>query len=298
MSARASALVVGLIAIVPLVAVAEEPENPDNVRHDGLTSYSIERTFRYSFTIRNSGGDRVDDATLRVFAPVERTPTQLATRLDASEKFEIVTDSRGNRTLELSVDLPPYGSKVISIESEVRFTSDPLPSPAVPDDRYLRSERFVEVDAPEIQALAQSFGSGTPEAIARQAYEWVAENIAMRGYVAEDRGAFHALRARAGDCTEAMYLFMALVRARGIPARSVEGFVTRGSGVLRAEELHNWAEYHAAGRWRLADPNQEVFGVSPDRQYLAMRVSLGAGTPEGLVRRFAISRDPLRVHMK
>lgn len=253
----------------------------------------VQHTFRYSFVLRNSRATAIADATFRSFAPVPRTPTQRVTRLVASREFETTEDVLGNRTLGFPVALPGFGSLVIRVETDIEFADGPRSTAAPPVDSFLAPERFVEVDSRAIQELADSLGPGSPAEIAERAYSWVVANIARQGYVADDRGALYALRSGAGDCTEAMYLFMALARARGVPARSVEGFVVRGDAVLRSEDVHNWAEYYADGRWHVADPNQEVFGHRRDRRYLTFRW-LGR---DDTVRRYSASGEALVVRM-
>ena len=46
----------------------------------------------------------------------------------------------------------------------------------------------------------------------RPIFQWVSQNVKDDGYSAKDRGALYALTNRKGDCTEFMYLFVALCR--------------------------------------------------------------------------------------
>ena len=126
--------------------------------------------------------------------------------------------------------------------------------PAPDGGSFLEEERFVEVEHPRIQAAARALGGERDGEVAQAAYEWVSTQLRDPGYVRDDRGALYALERGQGDCTEHMYLFTALARARGIPARGVGGFVVAESGVLRSGDYHNWAEFHASDTWRVADP--------------------------------------------
>lgn len=62
------------------------------------------------------------------------------------------------------------------------------------------------------------------------------------------------LRDPRGDCTERTRLFVALCRAAGIPARTVEGLAWAGdeSGSFGP---HTWAEVALAGKWVPVDPS-------------------------------------------
>jgi len=105
----------------------------------------------------------------------------------------------------------------------------------------------------------------------KQAYSWVAENIAYAGYIEEDRGALYALRNKRGDCTEYMYLFSALARSQGIPTRGVGGFVIADDAVLKARDFHNWAEVYLDRKWRVVDPQHKKF-LQTEPDYIAMRL--------------------------
>ena len=68
-----------------------------------------------------------------------------------------------------------------------------------------------------------------------------------------------------------MYLFIALARLHGIPARAVGGYVVAESQIVRPAEYHNWAEIYLDGAWHVVDPQKRVFR---ERQadYVAMRI--------------------------
>jgi hypothetical protein len=59
----------------------------------------------------------------------------------------------------------------------------------------------------------------------------------------EERGAVWALENGVGDCSEYSYLFVALCRAAGIPARVQAGFAFHRVGET-LEDGHMWAEYY------------------------------------------------------
>lgn len=259
--------------------------------------YPLRRTVRYELTVRNTTAAAVKDAEVRLFAPVPQTAMQRVVDLDASQAFESIDDAAGNRTLSLRVDLPPFGVRVISVSAVVAFAPQPRPERLADPVPLTAAERFIEVDAPAIRDAARRLGGTSPDEIARRAYEWVADHVVESGYAAEDRGALDALTAGKGDCTESMYLFVALVRARGIPARGVEGFVIRGDSVLRSHEYHNWAEYYAGGTWHLADANRRVFGAS-SAQYLAVRRINASNAERTSRRRFEALHPALSVTMK
>ena len=109
---------------------------------------------------------------------------------------------------------------------------------------YLVSEEHLETDDPQIEAAADSFNSSTgqPELVS-QIYSFVLDNMQYSGYNPSDIGAAAALAGGSGDCTEYADLFAALCRAKGIPARVIEGYaIDAGPDDLRLG--HNWTEVY------------------------------------------------------
>lgn len=259
--------------------------------------YPHSRLVRYGFTLRNTSGELLRGTEFRVFAPVRETATQRSVSIDASHPFELSEDELGNQILVFRFTIPPYGAKVVRVSAQLELADAPNPRPAPRDGRFLGEERYVEVEDPRIQGAARELpGEGGTE-VAQAAYEWVVARLRDPGYVREDRGALYALEQRQGDCTEHMYLFTALARARGIPARGVGGFVLAESGVLRSGDYHNWAEFHAGDTWRIADPQRRVFDAEPGR-YVAMRIiGRGEASPMGNSHRFVAFHDAVEVRM-
>ncbi|HEV8344298.1 MAG TPA: transglutaminase domain-containing protein [Candidatus Binatia bacterium] len=115
---------------------------------------------------------------------------------------------------------------------------------------YLQSTPFLQSDHPEIQQLAQKVIKSETDAVkaSLRIREWVYENLAKEPTVSIPN-ALEVLRTKRGDCNEHAVLFNALVRAAGIPAKTVVGLVyLRG-----AFYYHAWSEIWL-GRWISVDP--------------------------------------------
>jgi transglutaminase-like putative cysteine protease len=162
---------------------------------------------------------------------------------------------------------------------------------------YLQPEPYCESDDPDIIQLAEQLTAPTPDVTVKNIFQWVATHITYTGYLKQPRGARYALQYRKGDCTEFMYLFMALCRAAGIPARGVGGYVVTRNTILKPSEYHNWAEFYLDGVWHLADPQRKVF-MRNQSDYLVMRIiGESPDNPMGEYRRFRFAGDGLRVRM-
>ncbi len=102
---------------------------------------------------------------------------------------------------------------------------------------------------------------------------------------------------RQGDCTEFMYLFAALCRAREIPARTIGGFVCTGNAVIKPGDYHNWVEFFDGRFWRLADPQRKRW-LKHGSHYIAMRVIAETpGDPLAGFHRFRFNGEGLKVRM-
>jgi transglutaminase-like putative cysteine protease len=260
--------------------------------------YAIARTLRYSFTVTNTTPRLLKQTDFWVYAPVKQTSTQQTVRLTTSLPHTPITDPAGNQILHFVIPaLPPNGSKIIAVAADLRLSDDPNPLPATDLERFLVPEPHIESDHPLIQARARALRTPDPLTTSRQIYQWVADHIEYAGYVREERGALHALQHRKGDCTEYADLFVALARASGIPARTVGGYIHGDNAVLKAQDYHNWAEFHHDGRWRVADPQKRAF-MAKSSHYLALRIgTTGNPAPWGDAHQYAYSAEGIAVKM-
>ena len=283
-------------AELPAVAAHQAQPAPSSA----ADAYPVKRRIRYAFTLQNPAAHELRQTTFSAYAPVRLTSTQRVDAVTASHPAQIQVDATGNQVLRFQLDsFPPFGAKVVSVEVELSLTDTPVAA-AAPEGwlrMFTRAERFVESDDPRIQSLARSLRGDNPLATARNIHDWVRQNLRALVYTPEDRGALEALAHRAGDCTEYAYLFTALARASGIPARTVGGFVLSDSGVLNPHDYHNWAEFHVDGAWHPADPHRGVFARKAS-QYLAMRV-ISSTLPNqlGASQRYSVVGQGLRVTM-
>jgi len=129
------------------------------------------------------------------------------------------------------------------------------PRPAVPEDLrpYLVAEPGMQKDDPAIVEVAKGLTvAGDDIGTVRRAFDFVVEHMQSTGYDLESHGAVEALTEGTGDCTEYADLFVALVRAAGIPARHVSGYLANDAVDT---PQHSWAEVYLKGMgWVPFDP--------------------------------------------
>jgi len=123
---------------------------------------------------------------------------------------------------------------------------------------YTRPERFIEASDPQIVEIANQVAAGETNSyrLARKFYDYV---IATAHYQLLGKGLLGAktlITTGQGECGDYSALFIALSRAKGIPARPVVGYWA----VSGLEQTHVWAEFYLQGfGWIPVDP---TFGQS------------------------------------
>ena len=128
----------------------------------------------------------------------------------------------------------------------------------------LAATPFIQSDHPDIRRQAAkivgTLTSDREKAIA--IHDWVFKNVDKIPTVSLP-SALDVLSQRQGDCNEHTYLFIALARAAGLPARVRVGLVYHAGAFY----YHAWPAVFA-GRWREMDP---TFGqISVDATHLAL----------------------------
>jgi transglutaminase-like putative cysteine protease len=133
-------------------------------------------------------------------------------------------------------------------ETAVRETTEPAQL-----EPFLHPDRFIQSDAPELRAVADSLRAATGAKgwpLARATAAWVDGHIARKGMEHGYASALDVYRTRAGDCTEHSLLTVAVLRAAGIPARPVVGLMYgEAEGAFVG---HMWVEVYA-DYWRTLD---------------------------------------------
>jgi transglutaminase-like putative cysteine protease len=259
--------------------------------------YSVIRQIQYSFTLQNKSNNLLKKVEFWTYAPVKQTAAQRSIKVESSHPYKLIEDGLGNQILHFTFEnLSPYASKIVTITADIEFSD--ISNPISADSQsFLKEEKYIESDNPEIKQLSKKFGSATPVKTSENIYQWVSENIKYMGYLKDERGAFYALKNKEGDCTEFADLFVALSRANSIPARSIGGYVYGKNSILKASDYHNWAEFYDDGVWKIADPQKKVF-ARDQSDYIAMRIiGESPNNPMGEFNRFRFEGEGLKVRM-
>ena len=118
---------------------------------------------------------------------------------------------------------------------------------------FLRQERYIEKEDDQIQEIAAGIQGRTQVDVVNKIYNYVLDHMEYADPSRRSRGAVMALQRGQGDCTEYADLFVALCRAKDLPARVVTGFTVR---LDSKSPKHNWAEvYLQEYGWVPFDPS-------------------------------------------
>jgi Transglutaminase-like superfamily len=169
-------------------------------------------------------------------------------------------------------DLQGAGQTFAGDVIEIRDLTDATAGQPDPEaGRYLAPEPFIESDAPEILAEAQTTAADAvgPRARAERLVRHVNALIEKKPTVSLP-SALEVLRTRVGDCNEHTVLYVAMARALGIPSRIAVGLVY----LHGAFYYHAWPEVYlegppGRGLWMPVDPTLNEFPADATHVRLA-----------------------------
>lgn len=211
----------------------------------------------YTISISNNGPATITQIDLWIPVLQEHQPYQrVESWVSNPQPLKITEDKSGNKLahIRLKEKITPGKSVTIQVKCKVQIytiSCKPVTSTFEKYDKesalykkYTAPETHIESDNQKIKEKAAEIAGDIDDCYlaAKKIYEFV---ISYMSYVRLDRcrGALYALEEKKGDCSEYSDLFIALCRARGIPARTVHGFTYSSSG----DQLHDWAEIYIPG---------------------------------------------------
>jgi len=266
------------IFLQPSLAVQNEPE--DFLRYD--VNNVFVGTIRHLVEIRNPTLQVVPDG--RLFIPLIRNETArhyvIISNISSSHGQPVLLNDSFENVYaywdDVRIDAKQNFSAEIDyivLSSETRYV---INSSLIPNyyrdsdlyDKYTKPEPFVQSDNPEIVSKAYNLTAGLNGILSKvsRVYDFVTTYLRY-AIQDEERGALWALMNKTGDCSEYSYLFVALCRALGIPARVEAGFAFR-SDTETTEDGHMWAEYCLENYgWVPVDPTWRLFNWMDSRHF-------------------------------
>ncbi|UCC99992.1 MAG: transglutaminase domain-containing protein [Phycisphaerales bacterium] len=210
----------------------------------------LSRTVEFDLSYDFSVPGQTRRVEFRVVVPQTIENRQNILSVSYSPKPSRILDENGNRYAEFVFVKPDRHVNVtMTVKAELfeydlltarlsRGAADPASEPF---DDFLRHEKYIEKDHQLIQEIAEDIEGETDIDIVKSIYDHVLDNMEYSGLGRKDWGAVKAVQLGKGDCTEYSDLFVALCRARGIPARVASGYTV---GFVSTSSRHNWAEVY------------------------------------------------------
>jgi len=225
----------------------------------GSETYSVVSTV----TFQNKGTEEVTGLSLWFATMEDISPYQNVTSTDIQPPpVREETGKLGNEFSVIEIDsLPAGATRQVTATYEVTANKyfnylGNCQGQGLSD--YLYPEQYIESEDPEIEQLANQLTMGAANSCAKAValYEYVTDNLDYFGYNPEFVGAKQALAAGGGDCNEFSDLLVALSRAAGVPARTIEGYAYKSDEETDLGEIkHAWVEFYLPGTgWTPADP--------------------------------------------
>ena len=260
-------LLAGLLVLATVVIFVEQSLH----QSVSQTDYPVQRTVKYSFTVKNPNNRLVKKSEIWIYAPIKESAFQHVASVDSTYPYKISGDGNGNQRMTFMIEnLPPFATRTITVTARINLSDRGNRIDSLHNSNYLSDGKMLGLTNSAIQRVAQNLKKDEPRETANRIYQWITHNIKQSGYLKNDRGAPDTLKRRSGDCTEFMYLFSALARANGIPTRNMAGFVARENRILKPVDYHNWNEAYIDGEWYLIDTDKQVF-MEKSSEYIAMR---------------------------
>jgi transglutaminase-like putative cysteine protease len=255
-------------AAAPGAKAAPLNESEDKARD------SRPRRFWFTYTTQIAGID-ANAKHLDIWIPAPHNDSDqiiafLTTKSTPSLKSEVVDlPAYPNRAVHLSAEapLPPsvgvtmkFAAKRRQDSADVSLAAQVKPKPS--GDAYapfLKADRLAPIDGKIAQLSAKIAGAGPSAFVqARAIYDYVTSAMKYdKSGTGWGRGdAIWACDAKRGNCTDFHSLFIALARARGIPARFTIGFPLGETNRGEISGYHCWAEFYSGGIWVPVDASE------------------------------------------
>ncbi len=257
-----------LIVVASLLAFKRYKDvgNLDFVTPEEIHEVSIMQTF-------DSDGSEV---RLKTFLPVSDSHQTIVAERNTSSELDFSTISEeGNRIGEWR-GVPTEGQKTVVYHFQVhgqglRYEIDPglmveQPQPSGAARKYLEPTDVIQSTNAEIMALSDRLmpPGGRVADYLKAVFDEV-QGLKFKPFKGTT-DALTALRLGEASCNGRSRLFVALMRARGLPARLVGGLVmTQGE----KQTSHQWVEVLVGGHWVPMDPTNDHFARLP-HHYLTL----------------------------
>lgn len=226
------------------------------------TTMSVDVTI----SVKNLGSAPAMDVPIRLALPLDIPDRQELISVSYShEPSRVSNDSFGNDFVHFDIPiLPPQGQFNLTLTLGLKVWSRDITLSHKGGSeenlsKYILESALINVNDENVLERARSISSMSSDIldITWNTYEWVIENIRYQ-QVAGELDAATTLRNMEGGSAEIANLYVALLRANGVPARRISGWgyhFAEGDDIPISNFAHGWAEFNVPGfGWIQVDP--------------------------------------------
>ncbi|MDD5541517.1 MAG: transglutaminase domain-containing protein [Candidatus Marinimicrobia bacterium] len=242
------------------------------VRDDEKLIRKNERKAKVIFThqTRNFGPGKIRNLDVYIALPQNRDSQALNGALQFTPKYAKIVTDRWDQpaayfnaknidagkvvNFEMSADVTAYEVQYFIYPEKVGKLES---IPADIKNKYLENNEKYQFDHPVIQkALREALGDeNNPYWIARKIYNYLIEKLYYER-VGGWNTAPTVLARGNGSCSEYTFVYIAMCRAAGLPARYVGSVVVRGDDASLDDVFHRWVEVYLPNYgWIPVDPS-------------------------------------------
>ncbi|HEX9916650.1 MAG TPA: transglutaminase domain-containing protein [candidate division Zixibacteria bacterium] len=229
-----------------------------------------EETLEFTHQIRNYGPDTVKTLDVYLAIPENLNNQELVGPVEFNPRpTDILTDKWGQKVAHFQFkDLGPTHFNTVSMKAKVKLYQvryfvfpekvgklEDIPKPI--KEKYLVDDAKYSMNHPIIQnAVKKAVGDEkNPYWIARKIFSYIIDNMEY-----ERVGGWNiapAVLARGnGSCSEYSFVYIAMCRAAGLPARYVGSVAIRGDDASWDDVFHRWVEVYLPNYgWIPVDPS-------------------------------------------
>ena len=230
-----------------------------------------EREVKLKITYKVNVSGHINKLRLKMVIPANIKDRQTIDELSFSIEPDSIYTANSNsyalfKFYDIESDFKIVVKSRITIYNSISMKAD---TATVVMPKYLIAEPNIEVESDKILLVAQSLKQKTDIETAIKTFEYVKEHISYKRNKAI--GAEKVLETGIGKCMDYSDLFVALLRANNIPAKSMFGIVVAETA---PNPLHAWPEaYLNKQGWIRFDPTTSHSDITMEGKNYKMRIS-------------------------
>lgn len=256
-----------LIGFLYLCTISAVPANSGKLH--SLSQGVREVDFKVVYKVAVS--DHVSSLKLKMVVPADIQDRQKINKMKFSVRPDTVYKMNNNTYAifvfsDVTKDFKLTMKGQMTLYNTIKLQADGIQSDL---SQYLVAEQNIEVSNEKIIALAATLKQRTDIETIMKTFDYVSNHINYK--IKDAVGAAKVLELGAGKCMDYSDLFVALLRANNIPAKSVFGMVVDVPG---SNPLHAWPEaYLKKQGWVRFDPTTGNSEIIPNGNNYKLRIS-------------------------